>query len=54
MFQASVYDPDLDLLYVHGGFDLNKALGDFWSYSFKENKWTEMIETLRTVSERRR
>ena len=36
---ATAYDEDTDTLFVHGGFDLNTVLGDFWSYSFKTNEW---------------
>ena len=33
--QATSYDPDSDRLFIHGGFNLNEALNDLWTYSFK-------------------
>ena len=37
--QASAYDEVSDTLYVHGGFDLNNVLGDFYSYDLRLNVW---------------
>ena len=39
-YQATAYDPDSDRLFIHGGFDLNSALSDLWTFSFKANQWT--------------
>ena len=33
---ASVYDPDTDLLYIYGGFNLNYILEDLIAYDFKK------------------
>merc|ERR1719192_1213586 len=42
--QATAYDPESDRLFIHGGFDLNKALSDTWTFSFKANQWTKLPE----------
>lgn len=36
---AMAYDPGADLLYVHGGSDLNTVLGDTYSYNLTSNQW---------------
>ena len=33
--QATSYDPNSDRIFIHGGFNLNEALNDLWTYSFK-------------------
>ena len=44
LHQATAYDPESDRLFIHGGFDLNKALADTWTFSFKANQWTKLPE----------
>ena len=44
LYQATAYDPESDRLFIHGGFDLNKALWDTWTFSFKANQWTKLAE----------
>ena len=44
LHQATAYDPESDRLFIHGGFDLNKALSDTWTFSFKANQWTKLPE----------
>ena len=44
LHQATAYDPESDRLFIHGGFDLNKALSDTWTFSFKANQWTKFPE----------
>ncbi|XP_035278041.1 multiple epidermal growth factor-like domains protein 8 isoform X2 [Anguilla anguilla] len=36
---AGVYVPSTGAMYIFGGFDLNKALGDLVKYNFTNNKW---------------
>ena len=36
---AAVYDDVNDIIYVHGGSDLNDVLEDTLMYNFTSNKW---------------
>ena len=42
---ASVYDPDTDILYIYGGYDLNHLLDDLIAYDFKHGgEWLKYNE----------
>jgi hypothetical protein len=33
------------LVYIHGGYDGEKCLDDFWIYSIKEDKWQKLCDS---------
>ncbi|XP_076135995.1 multiple epidermal growth factor-like domains protein 8 [Alosa pseudoharengus] len=39
---AGVYLSSTRAMYLFGGFDLNRALGDLWRFSFEANLWEKM------------
>jgi hypothetical protein len=36
-----IYSEKTDELYMFGGFDLNRILGDMEIYKFKESRWVD-------------
>ncbi|MFT7800605.1 multiple epidermal growth factor-like domains protein 8 [Arapaima gigas] len=41
---AGVYLPATGALYIFGGFDLNRALGDLVKYNFTSNRWEQISQ----------
>lgn len=37
-----------EVIYIHGGYDGEKSLGDFWAYSDKEDVWQKLSENTHT------
>merc|ERR1712106_440688 len=44
----------MDTIFVHGGFDLNNVLDDFYSYNFKTNEWNFLHGSSGTKYENKR
>ena len=47
---AVAYDESADLLYVHGGTDLNEVLDNFLYYNFTMNKWISLDDESHDIS----
>ena len=39
---AMCFDPTNGIVYVHGGYNGNKCLDDFWVYSIREDEWQKI------------